>query len=62
MDWRDLLTAFALYLVLEGMMPFINPALYKRFMASMSTWAESSLRRVGAASMAAGLVFLYWVR
>ena len=62
MDWNDLLTAFALYLVLEGIIPFINPAGFKRFMAGMSEMAEATLRRVGVASMVAGVLLLYFVR
>jgi len=62
MDWRDLLTAFALYLVLEGIIPFINPPAFKRFMASMSELDEQTLRKVGIASMIAGVVLLYFVR
>ena len=62
MDWNDLLTAFALYLVLEGIIPFINPAGFKRFMVGMSEMAEATLRRVGVASMVAGLLLLYFVR
>ena len=62
MDWRDLLTAFALYLVLEGIVPFISPSGVKRFMASMGRLEDATLRRIGAASMAAGLVLLSLVR
>jgi len=62
MDWRDLLTAFALYLVLEGIIPFINPPAFKRFMASMSEMDEQTLRKVGGASMVAGVALLYFVR
>lgn len=62
MDWRDLLTAFSLYLVLEGIVPFVNPAGFKRFMASMGKIEDSVLRGVGAASMVAGVMLLYFVR
>ncbi len=62
MDWHDLLTAFALYLVLEGIVPFINPSGFKRFMASMSDTADSTVRRVGAVSMVAGVALLYFAR
>ncbi len=62
MDWRDLLTAFALYLVLEGVIPFINPAGFKRFMASMGEIEDATLRKFGVASMLAGVILLSVVR
>ncbi|MGI9310566.1 MAG: DUF2065 domain-containing protein [bacterium] len=62
MDWRDLLTAFALYLVLEGALPFLSPGAFKRFMASIGGFADATLRRIGAGSMLAGVALLYWVR
>jgi uncharacterized protein YjeT (DUF2065 family) len=34
--WSDLLAAIALYLVLEGIMPFLNPAGMKRAFAIMT--------------------------
>ena len=62
MDWHDLLTAFALYLVLEGIVPFINPAGCKRVMATMGKWQDSTLRRIGVTSMMAGVALLYFAR
>jgi len=62
LDWRDLLTAFALYLVLEGVVPFLNPPGFKRFLASMSAMNDSTLRRAGGFSMAAGVLLMYFVR
>ncbi|MEA3291687.1 MAG: DUF2065 domain-containing protein [Pseudomonadota bacterium] len=62
MDWRDLLTAFALYLVLEGIMPFVNPPGFRKFMEMMGQMPDRQIRQVGAFSMLAGLVLLYFVR
>ncbi|MDD9856498.1 MAG: DUF2065 domain-containing protein [Gammaproteobacteria bacterium] len=62
LDWRDLLTAFALYLVLEGVIPFLNPSGFKRFLGSMSAMDDSTLRRAGVFSMAAGVLLMYFVR
>jgi uncharacterized protein YjeT (DUF2065 family) len=61
-DWRDLATAFALYLVLEGMMPFLNPQGTKRMMEAFSRLADPQLRIAGLASMAAGVVLLWAIR
>lgn len=62
MDWSDLLAAFALYLVLEGVLPFLNPQGFKRFMISLVNIADRQLRVWGLISMGAGLFLLYIVR
>ena len=62
MDWSDLWAAFALYLVLEGLMPFANPGAMKRALAQLSQLDERTLRIVGLVSMVAGAVLLYFVR
>ena len=62
MEWSDLWAAFALYLVLEGLLPFANPGGTKRTMLKLSELDERVLRRVGLASMIGGLVLLYFVR
>jgi uncharacterized protein YjeT (DUF2065 family) len=62
MDWNDLWAAFALYLVLEGLVPFANPGGMKRALAQLSQLDERVLRAVGLLSMAAGALLLYFVR
>jgi uncharacterized protein len=62
MEWTDLLAAFALYLVLEGIMPFLNPPLMKRVMLSFAQSSDRQLRVSGFASMLAGLLLLYLAR
>ena len=62
MEWRDLWAAFALYLVLEGVMPFLNPGGAKRALLAMSQLDDRILRRIGLGSMIAGCVMLYLVR
>ena len=62
MDWSDLWAAFALYLVLEGLMPFANPGGMKRALAQLSQLDERVLRIAGFLSMVAGAVLLYVVR
>jgi len=60
--WSDLLAAFALYLVLEGVMPFLNPDALRRALISMVGLSNQQLRALGLLSMLAGLVLLYFVR
>lgn len=62
MQWTDLLAAIALYLVLEGIMPFANPSLLKRVMLAFAQSSDRQLRVGGLISMVAGLVLLYAVR
>jgi uncharacterized protein YjeT (DUF2065 family) len=62
MNWSDLLAAFALYLVLEGIMPFLNPAAMKRAMLRFAGMPELQLRVAGGLSMVAGLGLLFFVR
>ncbi len=52
--------AFALYLVLEGILPFLNPAAAQRLMAKLAQTDSRQLRWGGLISMVAGL-FLLWM-
>jgi hypothetical protein len=62
MSWSDLLAAFALYLVLEGVLPFLNPQAMKRVLTALTTFSDRQLRLWGLASMLAGVLLLYFVR
>jgi uncharacterized protein YjeT (DUF2065 family) len=54
--------AFALYLVLEGLLPFLNPGAAQRLMARMAKTETRHLRWVGLISMVAGLALLWVAR
>jgi len=60
--WQDILTAFALYLIIEGMIPFVSPANFRKTVARIATLGDNNLRMAGFAAMVAGLVMLYVVR
>jgi len=62
MNWSDLLAAFALYLVLEGILPFVNPQAMKRFMNAFAQLQDRQLRICGLISMSLGVALLYFVR
>jgi uncharacterized protein YjeT (DUF2065 family) len=62
MDWQDLWAALALYLVLEGVLPFVNPGAARRAFQAMSQLDDRLLRRIGLGSMIAGCVVLFLVR
>ncbi len=59
MMWRDLLVALALLLVLEGILPFLNPAGLRRTLLLLSDMTDSQLRFAGLTSMLIGTVLLY---
>ena len=62
MNWTDLLSAIALVMVLEGLLPFANPRGSRRTMATLAQMPDEKLRLAGLASIVAGLVLLYFVR
>lgn len=60
--WQELLTALALLLVIEGIVPFVNPRGFKAMLRLLDEMEEKALRNSGFVSMVAGLVLLYLVR
>ena len=54
--------AFALYLVLEGVLPFLNPSAAQRLMAKLAQTDTKQLRWGGLISMVAGLALLWMAR
>lgn len=62
MAWRDFLSAVALVMVLEGVLPFLNPRGFKRRMEQASRFDERTLRGVGLIVMLGGALLLYVVR
>jgi len=62
MKWDDLLSAFALVLIIEGLMPFISPSAYKKNMAQMLQLNDNNLRVIALGSMVVGVFFLYLIR
>jgi len=60
--WQDLLAALALVLVIEGMVPFLNPQSLRRMLEMVSQLDDRTLRIMGFVSMLFGVVMLYMVR
>ena len=58
----DLLAALGLFLVLEGIAPFLNPHGVKRALARLLEVQDRELRIAGLGSMLVGVVILFWVR
>lgn len=61
-DWQDLLAALALVLVIEGMVPFLNPQSLRRLLETVSQLDDRTLRITGFINMLCGVVMLYIVR
>ena len=59
--WNDLLTALALVLVLEGIMPFMNPDGLRKMIVMVAQMDDATLRIVGLTSMLTGVLLLYLV-
>ncbi len=60
--WQDLMAAGALVLVLEGVLPFLNPERYRTLMMQLLKLDNRQLRLFGLGSMLAGVLALYLVR
>ncbi|HJV60036.1 MAG TPA: DUF2065 domain-containing protein [Albitalea sp.] len=57
--WGLLVSAFALMLVIEGLLPFFNPVLWRRLFERAMRLSDGQLRFLGLTSMVAGAVFLF---
>jgi len=60
--WSVLLMAFALMLVLEGLLPFIAPALWRDTFRRILALSDGQIRFFGLASMTVGIVLLLIAR
>ena len=59
---NTLLTAFALMLVIEGVLPFLVPTLWRETFRRLTEMSDGQIRFIGLTSMLAGLLLLYLVR
>ena len=58
-DW--LLSAFALMLVLEGLLPFLNPGAWRRMFERVTQLSDGQIRFFGLTSMLIGaLMLVFW--
>lgn len=61
-SFQDLLSALALMLVFEGILPFLTPGGHRKVMTQMAGMNDRTLRITGLISMVAGLGLLFLVR
>jgi uncharacterized protein YjeT (DUF2065 family) len=56
------LMALALMLVLEGVLPFLAPNLWRDTFRRITQMSDGQIRFVGLSSMLVGLLLLLWLR
>ncbi|MEP6605552.1 MAG: DUF2065 domain-containing protein [Nitrosospira sp.] len=59
--WDTLLIAFALMLVIEGLLPFLMPGMWRETFRKLIEIGDGQIRFIGLTSMLAGLLLLYLV-
>lgn len=56
---HELLRALAIVLVFEGILPFLSPRSWKKFVYQMMSVSDRGLRLAGLGMMLAGVALLY---
>jgi uncharacterized protein len=56
------LMALALMLILEGVLPFLAPNLWRETFRRITQMSDGQIRFVGLSSMLVGLLLLLWAR
>lgn len=59
---KTLLTALALVLVIEGILPFLLPAMWREAFRRLTEMSDGQVRFIGLSSMVAGILLLYLIR
>ncbi len=57
--WDLLFGAFALMLVIEGLMPFVSPPRWRAVFEAALRLSDGQIRFIGLSSMVAGIAMLY---
>jgi uncharacterized protein len=55
------LLGLAMMLVIEGMLPFVLPGLWRESFRKLVMLTDGQLRFVGITAMLCGLLLLYWI-
>ena len=58
----ELLTAVSLLLVIEGVLPFLNPDRFRKTLSVIAKMRDRDLRLMGLGAMVVGILLLYAVR
>jgi uncharacterized protein YjeT (DUF2065 family) len=57
----EILRAVALVMVIEGILPFLSPVVWKRWLQQVIGLSDQAIRVVGLISMLSGVLLLYAV-
>lgn len=56
------LLGLAMMLIVEGLLPFVLPKLWRETFAKLVTLGDGQIRFVGITMMLSGLLLLYWIK
>ncbi len=56
------LLGLAMMLVIEGLLPFMLPQLWRETFRKLVSLTDGQLRFIGLTSMISGLLILYWIK
>jgi uncharacterized protein YjeT (DUF2065 family) len=56
------LAALGLMLVIEGIMPFLFPAVWRETLSKVSQLKDGQMRFIGLTLMLSGILLVYWVK
>ena len=59
---KSLLTALALIMIIEGLLPFLAPGFWRETFRRLTEISDGQLRFIGLSSMLAGLLLLFFSR
>jgi len=59
---ETILLAFALMLVIEGLLPFLSPQAWRDAFSRLTKLADGQIRFMGLSSMMIGLILLFVLR
>ncbi|MCH7671446.1 MAG: DUF2065 domain-containing protein [Proteobacteria bacterium] len=59
--WHDLAVAFCLMLVIEGIIPFVNPGRWRQLLKMLDQIDDRTMRMIGLGSMLSGTALLYFI-
>lgn len=62
MEWQDLLTALGLLLVVEGILPFIAPARFRKALLNFAALDDRGMRVLGLICLVGGCVLVNAVK
>ena len=59
MGWTEALIGLAFLLILEGLLPFVSPKLFKKAISEIKELGEMAIRFMGFILLIAGALILY---